>query len=103
MRVRDFATLVAGVLGAFAVARFPAFATSQSIAAVDKTGWMPQNVSIDVGDTVSWTNATGFTHNVRRRRSNVSSCCPEYRSGSASALWPTGGYSHQFAADGTFI
>jgi plastocyanin len=101
MRVRHLAALGAGLFLAFAVARFPAFATGQSIAAVDHTAWMPQNVTIDVGDTVTWTNGTGFSHNVCVRRSNASGC-GEYRNGSASATWPAEGYTHQFTSDGTF-
>jgi plastocyanin len=102
MRVRHLALLGAGMLLAFAVARFPALAANQSIAAVSNTGWDPPAVSIAVGESVTWTNGTGFPHNVCVRRSNVSSGCDEYRSGDPNIGWPVDGYTHPFASDGTF-
>src|SRR6478672_4968487 len=102
MRVRHLALLGAGMLSAFAVVHFPAWASDQSIAAVTNTAWNPNTASIGVGDTVTWSNTTGFSHNVCVRRSNVSSGCDEYRSGDASSSWPAEGYAHQFTSDGTF-
>jgi plastocyanin len=101
MGIRLLASLCAGLVLAFAVTDLPASATSQSIAAVSNTGWMPADVSIDPGDSVTWTNGTGLAHNVCVRRTNGTGC-GEYRSGSPSASWPSEGFTHAFASDGTY-
>src|SRR4051812_10781597 len=93
--------LAAGFACALAVTGLPALAAPQTIAAVSNTGWYPADVSIDPGDTVTWTNDTNLEHNVCVRRTNGSGCS-EYRSGDPSASWQAGGYPHQFASDGTF-
>jgi plastocyanin len=104
MGVRHLAALGAGLLLAFAVARFPASAMDASIDAVANTGWNPPAATINVGDTVTWKNNTLYSHNVCVRRSNVASGCAEYRSNDPqpSSEWPTGGYTHAFASDGTY-
>jgi plastocyanin len=94
--------LVLGMLAALLVAGLPASAADQSIDAVANTGWNPNNVSIAVGETVTWKNATGYSHNVCVRRSNVSSGCGEYRNANPSDTWPAEGWSHAFTSDGTF-
>jgi plastocyanin len=107
MRVRHLALLGAGMLLAFAVVRFPALAADQSIAAVDSSpnpyAWDKTDVTIAVGESVTWTNnTTTGSHNVCVRRSNVSSGCGEYMSGPTKSDWPLEGYTHQFTSDGTF-
>jgi plastocyanin len=94
--------LVLGLLAAFLVVQFPASAADQSIQAVSNTGWSNEDFAIDVNDSVTWTNTTGFSHNVCVRRSNVSSGCAEYRNADPSSSWPVEGYTHQFTSDGTF-
>jgi plastocyanin len=101
MRVRDLPLFGAGLLLAFAVARFPAWGADQSIDAVSNTNWNPNSVEIAVGKSVTWTNTTGFSHNVCARRSNVTTGCGEYRNGDPSATW-TDPVTHQFTSDGTF-
>ncbi|HEX4734822.1 MAG TPA: plastocyanin/azurin family copper-binding protein [Thermoleophilaceae bacterium] len=104
--MRHLALLGAGMLLAFSVARFPALAADQSIAAVDASPsykWDQTDVTIAVGEKVTWTNNTSSgSHNVCVRRSNVASGCGEYTSGSPTSTWPAEGYSHQFPSDGTF-
>ena len=102
MRTRLLVALAAGVLAAFVVTALPALATSQSVAAVDRTGWNPATVSIEPGESVTWSNGTGFAHNVCVRAAGATSGCGEYRSGDPTSSWPSGGYTHTFASDGTY-
>lgn len=89
------------MLSAFAVAHFPAWAADHPITAVANTSWDPNSYSIDVNDTVTWTNTTTFSHNVCIRRSNVASGCGEARNGDPAPSWADP-YTHQFTSDGTF-
>jgi plastocyanin len=94
--------LVLGLLAALLVVQFPASAADTAISAEDPPNWSNENVTIDVNDKVTWTNGTGFSHNVCIRRENVSSGCGEFQSPPApSATWPSD-VSHQFTSDGTF-
>ena len=94
--------LVLGLLAALVVTGFPASAADQSIAAQSFTAWQPANVSIAVNESVTWTNSTGYLHNVCVRAAGASTGCDEFRSDNPSDAWPSGGYTHAFTADGTY-
>jgi plastocyanin len=102
MRLGLAIALVAGFVCALAIAGFPASAADQSIAAVSNTGWNPADVSIQVNESVTWSNTTGFPHNVCVRAAGATSGCGEYRSDAPLSSWPSGGYTHPFTADGTY-
>jgi plastocyanin len=102
MRVRHLASLAAGLLVAFAVAGLPASAADQSIDAVSNTGWDNPDRTINVNDSVTWTNGTIYDHNVCVRRTNVSSGCGEFQEPpTPTHPWPNP-VTHQFQSDGTF-
>src|SRR5918912_1675704 len=97
--------LILGFALAFALVQLPALATSQAIDAHDNTAWTPNNVTIDVGDSITWMNTSAYSHNVCVRAAGATSGCGEYRSSStaqSTAQWQPGGYAHQFSADGTY-
>jgi plastocyanin len=102
MRLGVAIALVSGFACALAIAGFPASAAGQSIAAVSNTGWNPADVSIQVNESVTWSNGTGFSHNVCVRAAGATSGCDEYRSGAPASSWPIGGYTHPFTGDGTY-
>jgi plastocyanin len=102
MRVRHLTLLAAGLLAAFAVARFPALAANQTVTANSPYGWSNPNVVIGVGETVTWTNPYAGMHNVCVRRTNVPSGCDEFHLPSTpSTSWPAD-VSHTFPSDGTY-
>jgi plastocyanin len=91
-----------GLVAALVVAGLPASASNKSIAAVSYTNWNPADVSIEAGDDVTWSNATGVSHNVCVAAAGASSGCAEYRSGDAASSWPSEGFTHRFASTGSF-
>src|SRR5438067_1744041 len=56
--------LLAGIGAAVLVAGFPAAAADQSISAVSYTNWNPSSVTVDPGNTVTWSNDTAYSHNI---------------------------------------
>jgi plastocyanin len=100
--MRGLLALVTGIAVAMAIAGMPASAANKSIAAVSFTDWNPADVSIEAGDDVTWTNATGIAHNVCVAAAGAASGCGEFRSGDPSDAWPSGGYTHRFAAAGSY-
>src|SRR3954447_13758066 len=99
--MRAAAALAAGLLVALAVAGLPASATTQSVA-VSYTSWNPSSVAVQASDDVTWSNSTGYMHNVCVAAAGASSGCGEFRSGAPSDAWPSGGFSHPFASAGTY-
>jgi plastocyanin len=94
--------LVLGLLAALLVVEFPASAADQAVSAENPPNWSNESLTIDVNDKVTWTNTTGFSHNVCVRRENVSSGCDEFHlPASPTDSWPAD-VSHTFASDGTF-
>jgi plastocyanin len=100
MRSHLVAALSTGFVVAFAIGVLPAFAANQTVAVGDDS-WSPANVSIQAGESVTWTNNNG-AHNVCVRAAGAGSGCDEYRSGAVVEGWPSGGYSHPFASAGTY-
>jgi hypothetical protein len=52
---------------------------------------------------VTWSNGTPDRHNVCIAAAGAASGCDEYRSGDPSTSWPSGGYSHAFAAARSYL
>src|SRR3954454_20526565 len=100
--MRAVAALAAGLLLALAITGLPASATTLSIAAVSYTNWNPASVTIQPGDDVTWSNSTGYMHNVCVAAAGASSGCGEFRSGAPSDAWPSGAFGHAFASAGTY-
>ena len=100
--MRAVAALALGLLAALAVAGLPASASDATVAAVSNTGWNPPSVAINPGEKITWSNGTGFPHNVCVAAAGSDSGCGEYRSGDPSPSWPSEGYSHVFATAGTY-
>jgi plastocyanin len=91
--------LVAGLLTALLAAGLPASAADSSIAAVGASNWSPATVTIEPGEKVTWSNSTGYAHNVCVSKPGSSpGTCDEFSSGDPADTWPAGGYSHTFAA-----
>jgi plastocyanin len=102
MRVRLLAPFVAGITLAFAITVLPASALNTSVSAVSYTSWNPRNVTIQPGESVTWTNNSGYSHNVCVAAAGESSGCGEWRSDDPLINWPSQGYSHTFANAGTY-
>src|SRR4051812_41059609 len=100
--MRVAALLAAGIVAALAMAGFRASASNTSVSAVDRTGWNPAAITIHVGDSVTWSNGTPYPHNVCIASAGAAFGCDEYRSGAPSTSWPSGEYSHAFAAAGSY-
>jgi plastocyanin len=102
MRLRLLA-LPAGFLAALVVAGMPASAADSSIAA-NGTSWNPGQVSIVPGDTVTWSNPAGGTHNVcvAQPGSDPSVVCDEFRNGDPAASWASYANAHTFATAGEY-
>src|SRR5947208_16025507 len=99
MRIRLMAPLAAGFLAAAAISGFPASAADQSVAA-SGFSWTPNNVSVDAGDSGTWTSDGGF-HNVCVQKPGTSgSDCSEFTNGSPSSAWTS--TSHTFTTPGTY-
>jgi plastocyanin len=94
----------AGVTAALLVAGLPASAADTTVNAVTTSRWDPDPVAIQIGDTVTWMNSTGAEHNVCVASAGAAAGanCDEFLSGTPSATWPSGGYSHVFNAAGTY-
>src|SRR5215208_1872343 len=100
--MRGAIVLAAGLLAGLAVAGLPASASNQTIAAVSYTSWNPPDVSIEAGEDVTWSNATGVPHNVCVAAAGAVSGCAEFRSGEPAVAWPSGGFTHRLAAGGSY-
>lgn len=89
--------LVAGFAAAFAVARFPALAADQTVNATAGNSWDPPGeVAITAGDTITWANPSGGTHNVCVRPAADSSGCATFRNGAPSGDWSAYTNEHKF-------
>ena len=97
--------LVGGFAAAFAVAGFPASAADSSVAAVGASSWNPNPVNIDPGDTVTWSNSTGFNHNVCvSKPGSPQGTCDEYLNpATPKADWSADApVAHQFTTAGSY-
>ena len=94
--------VVAGVFTAALVAGFPASAADTSVSAVSYTGWSPDPITINVGDTVTWSNNTTYLHNVCIAAAGepAGTDCNEFRNGDPAVEWS--GVKHAFNAAGPF-
>lgn len=94
--------LVAGVVAAALVAGFPASAADTSVSAVSYTNWNPDPITVNVGDTVTWSNDTVYMHNVCVAAAGepAGTDCNEFRNGDPAVAWS--GVAHTFNAAGTF-
>lgn len=107
-RVRVYVlAFAAGLSVAAAVAGFPALAADQGIAAGPGTSWSPSTVTINPGDTVTWSNATGIPHNVCVAKpgdapGTTVASCTEFRNGNVSSDWSAYTNTHAFATAGTY-
>ncbi|MFL5893652.1 MAG: plastocyanin/azurin family copper-binding protein [Thermoleophilaceae bacterium] len=106
--------LLAGIVAAALVAGFPAFgAADHAVAAVNASGWNPSTVTIDPGDSVTWSNGTAFMHNVCVAKPGdtpasfgsdpAGTSCTEFRNGVPASDWSVNSTnSHLFATAGTY-
>jgi plastocyanin len=104
--------LLAGVLAAALVAGFPAVAADQAVSAVSYTAWNPSQVNIDPGNKVTWSNSTGYMHNVCVAKPGdtpksiatdpTGASCTEFRNGAPAADWSTYTNDHTFTTNGTY-
>lgn len=81
-----------------------AISANTNVAAVSANGWSPDPITIDAGDTVTWSNATGYEHNVCVASAGAAAGanCDEFRMpATPSATWG-GTVSHAFTTAGTF-
>lgn len=93
MRVRHLAPFVAGLLAAFLLAGFPASAANETLAA-NGFSWQPSTVTIQPGESVTWTNAGAGTGKpsfvgTPRRRSSRKALVLELRSSDPAKLTAT--------------
>jgi plastocyanin len=103
MRIRVGA-LVAGLVTAALVAGFPASAADTTIAAMSAGySWNPKNVTIQVGDTVTWTTDGVLPHNVCvQKPGTTGTTCDEFRNGDPRTSWSSYTNSHTFTTPGTY-
>src|SRR3954453_11658605 len=96
--------LAAGVLAALVVSGLPASAADQSIATQAPNSWNPPSVTINVGESVTWSNASAGFHNVcvAKPGADPSAGCTEFRNGNQGTDWSTYTNSHTFTAPGTY-
>lgn len=96
--------LVAGLVTAALVAGFPASAADTTIAAMSAGySWNPKNVTIQVGDTVTWTTDGVLPHNVCvQKPGTTGTTCDEFRNGDPSTSWSSYTNSHTFTTPGTY-
>jgi plastocyanin len=105
--------LLAGVLAAALVAGFPAVAADQAVSAVSYTNWNPSQVNIDPGNKVTWSNSTGYMHNVCVAKPGDTpkdlttdpsgASCTEFRNGPPAMDWSVNAANdHTFTAAGTY-
>jgi plastocyanin len=105
---RALLALIAGVLAAMLVAGFPAVASNQTVAAQSNSTWSHTSVSINVGETVTWTNPDGGFHNVCVAKPGDpaptadNSTCTEFRNGDAGADWSSYENAHMFSTAGSY-
>ena len=103
MRLR-VVPLAAGVAAAALVTGFPASAADQTVNAVG-TSWDKTSVSINVGETVTWANSSGFSHNICVAKPGGTptaldnASCTEFRNGDPANGWSA---PHMFATAGTY-
>src|SRR4051812_32756907 len=101
MGMRLVSAAAGGLAVAFAIPRLSS-AAQPAIAAYSYTAWNPADVTIQAGENVTWSNGTGFAHNVCVAAAGATSGCGEFRSGDASDTWPSGGFTHGFASAGSY-
>jgi plastocyanin len=92
----------AGVLLAGAVVGIPAFAAGHTVVA-QSSSWNPDNLTIGVGDTVTFTNPSAGNHNACVRPASESSGCSFMKNGMPSPNWS--GYNNTspvFNTPGTY-
>lgn len=95
---RAAAALAAGLVIAFAIS---AQASEKTIVA-QGTSWSPSTETIQVGDTITWTNPGKGFHNVCVQKPGTSgSDCDEYTNGQPSQAW-TSTVAHTFTTPGTY-
>ena len=81
-----------------------AVSATTNVAAVGTSGWSPDPITIDSGDTVTWSNSTGFPHNVCVASAGAAAGanCSEFRMPASPSVNWGGTVSHTFNAPGTF-
>jgi plastocyanin len=88
---------LAGVAAAFAVAN--ASASDASIAA-QESSWSPSSVTIQAGESVTWTNSGGLHNVCVQKPGTTGDTCDEFRNGEASTTWTSA--AHAFSTPGTY-
>jgi plastocyanin len=102
---RAATAFVVGVALALLVAGLPASAADQTINAQVPYGWDQTNVTINVGDTVTWANPGGGDHNVCVAKAGSQTCSAsdnQFRNGDPSVTWATYTNSYKFTTPGTY-
>src|SRR4051794_10814070 len=99
MRLRLVSAGACGLIVACAVAGFPASASDASIAA-GAGSWSPNTATIDVGDSVTWTNSGGIHNICVQKPGNAGTACDEFRNGDPDPAWTSA--SHRFTVAGTY-
>ena len=103
MRLR-VVPLAAGVATAALATGFPASAADQTVNAVG-TSWDKTSVSINVGETVTWANSSGLSHNICVAKPGGTptaldnASCTEFRNGDPANGWSA---PHMFTTAGTY-
>lgn len=105
MRIRPVIALGAGFLAALGLAGFPASAADAVVAAQSgTTSWSQTAVTINVGETVTWSTDGGAYHNVCvQTPGNTGPTCDEFRNGDPATDWSANAMnSHAFTVPGAY-
>src|SRR2546423_12045398 len=96
---------VLGIALSLLVAGLPASAADTTINAVAPYSWDQPNVTINVGDTVTWANNGAGDHNVCVAKAGSGTCSAgdnQFRNGDPSLTWATYTNSYKFTTPGTY-